>query len=680
MAMQPEYYPGDSYEEYLRMLAGMGNPTDVFARSLSPFTRPQSIPSFGAIPGFQYNDYLGADPTRGLRISSFKKDFPKAQKLDNPGATFPLNQTMEEDPVTVLRRNTDRARNYPREFGEMFNPSLNPEGDIGRYIPNNPAVSQSAKVQPPAQGPARPASDTRLFNYQIPATPKTPAAQAQSGPAQGGGLLDVDTDFFDDPTRMGLLQAGLGLMSAPRYSTNPNDVTLSSALARGLGGFIQGYGGTKKRLTEAEREKIEDEWKRTQMDKDIEYKDALIQMYGIQGEAQRKTAELNATEKQLQKQAINTQIERILEFEGKLGNATRRLELKRLGTADNTNQQNQFADLYREATNDRTPMEETLVASGKYTEEQAKKLRFTALETQYNKTLDLQTNPPKPESVPQGSAQERYTSDLQRVVGDSSLLNTPFHENAWALYYQSELEPKVSQDSVITKPSIYPVPDKYKYLFDSAQVDGKSVDNMGGFFVTSKPSDAQSKQLNSALADLAAVQKVEDQVIKIGIPNLEARLKQDDPEVAKLASQYGNMLMQLKESYNLGVLQELDKQEMQNIINNPTDPKSIRNIMRTVPLFTAQANVVKEAILDRNRPLANQYNINLENRFAQTYPGTQLTFSVPANLPTEQSKLNKRTDEILQGTGPIDVAPLQLNNGNDSDVPWYERTYNNLMN
>lgn len=55
-------------------------------------------------------------------------------------------------------------------------------------------------------------------------------------------------------------------MSAPRYSTNPNDVTLSSALARGLGGFVQGYGGTKKRLTEAERQKLEDEYQRSVRD------------------------------------------------------------------------------------------------------------------------------------------------------------------------------------------------------------------------------------------------------------------------------------------------------------------------------------------------------------------------------------------------------------------------------
>ena len=672
--------PGESYEEFRQRLLEMGYPVDVYDRSLSPFTQSQAIPTYGAIPGIQYNDYLGADPTRSLQISNFKKDYPKSQLVDNPGAIFPLNQTMEEDPITVLRRNTDRARNYPRDFSEMFNPSLNPEGDIGRYIPNKSAVSQSAKTQLPAQKPASPATNKNSLDFGVPAVPQSTApAQAQSAPAQGGGLLDVDTDFFDDPTRMGLLQAGLGLMSAPRYSTNPNDVTLSSGLARGLKGFIEGYGGTKKRLSEAERQRLDDEFKRQQMAKETEYKDALIQMYGIQGEAQRKTAELNATEKLQRKEAINAQIKRILEFEGKLGNVTRRLELERLGSSDNTNQQNQFADLYRESVTDRTPMEETLVASGKYTEEDAKKLRFTALETQYNKTLDLQTNPPKPTSVSQG-ARERYSSDLQKVVGDPSLLNTPFHENAWALYYQTELDPKVSQDSVITKPSIYPVPDKYKYLFDSAQVEGKSVDNMGGYFVTSKPSNAQSKQVNSALADLAAVQKVEDQVIKIGIPNLEERLKQNDPEVARLASQYGNMLMQLKESYNLGVLQELDKQEMQNIINDPTDPKSIRNFMRTVPLFTTQANVVKEAILDRNRPLANQYNINLEKRFAQTYPGTQLTFTVPANLPTEQSKLDKRTDQILQGTGPIDVAPLQLNNGNDSDVPWYERAYNNLTN
>jgi len=180
-----------------------------------------------------------------------------------------LPKTLGSDPASMIERQFQQYRD--RE------PIPEPTRPVA-VRPPSPAVQSRQMAAPPqqAQGPARPASDTRSFNYQIPAVPKTPApAQAQTAPSQGGGLLDVDTDFFDDPTRMGLLQAGLGLMSAPRYSTNPNDVTLSSALARGLGGYIQGYGGTKKRLSEEERQKIEDEYKRSQIEFDKLYKTAL---------------------------------------------------------------------------------------------------------------------------------------------------------------------------------------------------------------------------------------------------------------------------------------------------------------------------------------------------------------------------------------------------------------------
>ena len=598
-----------------------------------------------------------------------------AQELNDPSAVLrrklqtPPTPSLEEDPITVLRRNTDRARNYPRDFSEMFAPSMNPEGDIGRYIPNKPAVSRSAN----------PPRDTSSFNYNVPAAPKTPAVKT-------AGLLDTEEpaeggSFYDDPMRMGLLQAGLGLLSAPRYSTNPNDVTLSSALARGLGGFVQGYGGTKKRLSEAERQRIEDDWKRTQMEKDFEYKDALIQMYGIQGEAQRKNAELNATEKQLQKQAIAAQVERILKHEGKLGNTTRRLELNRLGTSDNTNQQNQFADLYRESTTDRTPMEETLVASGKYTEEDAKKLRFTALETQYNKILDLQTNPPNPPKDAQGSERERNIAKLTKGLRDPEYQKTPEYADAWFWYKTTELDPRANYDgSVIIQSSDFPPPPGYEPpTLQSGE--GRKLSQVGGVTISSKPSDTSQKQINDTLAGLATVQRVEDQLVTIGVPDFEERLKQNDPEVARLASQYGVMLMSIKEvPFNLGVLQELDKQEMQNIIANPTDPKNIRNIMRTLPTFMAQSSTVKQALLDRSAPIAEDYGINLREKFNRTYAPMSLTFDIPANLPKNQSKLDKRTDEILQGTGPIDVAPLQLNNGNDSEVPFYERWYNNLTN
>jgi hypothetical protein len=615
---------------------------------------------------------------------------------DPIAASFPAPRTamdligsgMQSDQIRSLERMGQAVtpmpplQSDPVEVIQQSDPATNPVA----VRPPSPAMQSRQMAAPPqqAQEPAKPPTNKNSFDFGISAVPQTPAVQAQSAPAQG--LLDTEeptdsTSWYDDPTRMGLLQAGLGLLSAPRYSTNPNDVTLSSALARGLGGYIQGYGGTKKRLTEAERQKIEDEWKRTQMEKDIEYKDALIQMYGIQGEAQRKTAEINTTEKQLQKQAINTQIERILEFEGKLGNATRRLELKRLGSSDNTNQQNQFADLYREATTDRTPMEETLVASGKYTEEQAKKLRFTALETQYNKTLDLQTNPPNPPKDAQGSERERNIAKLTKGLRDPEYQKTPEYADAWFWYKTTELDPRANYDgSVIIQSSDFPPPPGYEPpTLQSGE--GRKLSQVGGVTISSKPSETSQKQINDTLAGLATVQRVEDQLVSIGVPDFEERLKQNDPEVAKLASQYGVMLMSIKEvPFNLGVLQELDKQEMQNIIANPTDPKNIRNIMRTLPTFMAQSSTVKQALLDRSAPIAEDYGINLREKFDRTYAPMTLTFDIPENLPAEQSKLDKRTDEILQGTGPIDVAPLQLNNGNDSDVPFYERWYNNLTN
>lgn len=83
------------------------------------------------------------------------------------------------------------------------------------------------------------------------------------------------SSFYDDPMRMGLIQAGLGLLSAPQYSTNMNDVAFFPTAARGISGFLQGYGGTKERLATAEREKLEDEYKRSQIEFDKLYKTAL---------------------------------------------------------------------------------------------------------------------------------------------------------------------------------------------------------------------------------------------------------------------------------------------------------------------------------------------------------------------------------------------------------------------
>jgi len=81
-------------------------------------------------------------------------------------------------------------------------------------------------------------------------------------------------------------------------------------------------------------------------------------------------------------------------------------------------------------------MEETLVASGKYTEEDAKKLRFTALETQYNKILDLQTNPPKPPTESKGDALERAEDILITAEPGSTDIRV---SNAFDRIYSKEL-------------------------------------------------------------------------------------------------------------------------------------------------------------------------------------------------------------------------------------------------
>jgi len=172
-----------------------------------------------------------------------------------------------------------------------------------------PTRPQSVLPSPPqqAQGPANPPRDTRSFNYNIPTAPKTSAVQT-------AGLLDTedapesDTSWYDDPMRMGLLQAGLGLMSAPRYSTNPNDVTLSSALARGLGGFVQGYGGTKKRLSDEERQKLEDEYKRSVRDFNQRYMQTQMDATQKRLDNDEKTT----TEKVLQKEQEKTQKQAII--------------------------------------------------------------------------------------------------------------------------------------------------------------------------------------------------------------------------------------------------------------------------------------------------------------------------------------------------------------------------------
>jgi hypothetical protein len=260
------------------------------------YTELRSPYTFGPVPSPTYKSKEDGYPGGSEYLQRMNQpeinamlQYMDAQELNDPSAVLrrklktPPTPSLEEDPITVLRRNTDRARNYPRESSEMFSPSFNPEGDIINFRRMNTDRARNyqrdsdylpGKQTPPSMGPP-----PSTGNVLLPARTQTSAAQPESAPAQG--LLDTEdtpesgTSWYDDPMRMGLLQAGLGLLSAPQYSTNPNDVTLGSALAKGLGGFVQGYGTTKKRLSEAERQKLEDDYKRSQIEFDKLYKTAL---------------------------------------------------------------------------------------------------------------------------------------------------------------------------------------------------------------------------------------------------------------------------------------------------------------------------------------------------------------------------------------------------------------------
>lgn len=427
MAMLPEYYPvgagGDPLEEYLRTLAQKGYPTDVYPRAISPFTRPQAIPSFGAIPGTQYNDYLGADPTRSLRLSSFRKNYPKSLRVDNPGATLPAepSPSLEEDPITVLRRNTDRARNYPRESSEMFSPSFNPEGDIINFRRMNTDRARNyqrdSDYLPGQQTPPSMGAPPSTGNVSLPARPQTSAVQSPSAPAQGGGLLDIDTDFFDDPTRMGLLQAGLGLMSSPRYSTNPNDVTLSSALARGLGGFVQGYGGTKKRLSEAERQRIEDERDARKEEYDIMYLRALTTDAISRAQQTSATMTEKAEARRLAGQLKESQVSQILGKQSDL-NQTQRVERrKQLMGMSPEMLQSEYHQFFPTAEMQETQNLREKLAS--YTGQPAE--TYAAYESKdLISAISKFEEPQKPEAKPRGSQAERDEDILINATAEQA--------------------------------------------------------------------------------------------------------------------------------------------------------------------------------------------------------------------------------------------------------------------
>jgi len=656
MAMLPEYYPagagGDPLEKYLRTLAQMGDPTDVYPRAISPFTRPQAIPSFGAIPGTQYNDYLGADPTRSLRLSSFRKNYPKSLRVDNPGATLPAepSPSLEEDPITVLRRNTDRVRNYPRESSEMFSPSFNPEGDIINFRRMNTDRARNyQRDRDYLPGKQTPPRDTSSL-------PKTPAVKTT-------GLLDTEEpaeggSFYDDPMRMGLLQAGLGLMSAPRYSTNPNDVTLGSALAKGLGGFVQGYGGTKKRLSEAEQDRLDQEFKRSQMELDRMYKMALTD----ESAARAAREEANLTKQyEAEKQAEQRKREQILTImELQQGNATTLAQLNNL-SAEKVNEIYEGVVAPSQETRQRQELINQIQTGDNLTPDQ-KKILVEYAQNEESKYKDVMAMRDEyaaknrgPEQVSTAAFEnwlgtQTELTDIERNLVLSEVQRSGDTDSGFASV-QKIMNLKNAQKG--DQPKDSSTMSGTIILQDPQSLANYRPEDYPGYQATKsrdrvllKPMTGdQLKAMNDKGAAAQAIDAYLQELRKIPGNSLELKYKAlvEDPSLSALRSKFIHAIMKLKDAYGLGVLSGNDYDLLESALNDPTKILTIRNkenFIETVRQTGEQAyrSYAGDATLFNYDPLAyySQYIAN--------------SYQLPSTLANPFDQEQARKNKALQGT------------------------------
>ena len=210
-------------------------------------------------------------PTRAA-TREVRKALPPVSLLEDP--IVDARDLMPQRPL-LFRDGFPRPKTGSSSQGLIVDPTdLLPQQSttlIGRQsVDRSPAdiksIGREEKAKKPKQRATNPA------DLRMPETaPQAPAALLDTAEPSA----EPGTSWYDDPMRMGFIQAGLGLLSAPQYSTNMNDVAFFPTAARGISGFLQGYGGTKQRLAEEERQKLEDEFKRSQIEFDRLYKTAL---------------------------------------------------------------------------------------------------------------------------------------------------------------------------------------------------------------------------------------------------------------------------------------------------------------------------------------------------------------------------------------------------------------------
>jgi len=630
MAMLPEYYPGlpeDPYMEYLRKLGQ-------FQRSSSGSGQNPSFPASSYSPNaLDYLDQL---------------DQARLQQAVMPN----LPKNLNSDPASMIER---QFQQYQEKRQREAIPTNRSAETRGARPPANYDPLSSVQTRPRPVQPITPPTNKNSFDFGISAVPQT------SSPAQG--LLDTEEpteggSFYDDPMRMGLLQAGLGLMSSPRYSTNPNDVTLGSALARGLGGFVQGYGGTKKRLSEAEQDRLDQEFKRSQMELDRMYKMALTD----ESAARAARDEANLTKQyEAEKQAEQRKREQILTImELQQGNATTLAQLNNL-SAEKVNEIYEGVVAPSQETRQRQELISQIQTGDNLTPDQKKILVEYAQneESKYKDVMamrdDYAAKNRGPEQVSTAAFEnwlgtQTELTDIERNLVLSEVQRSGDTDSGFASV-QKIMNLKKAQKG--DQPKDSSTMSGTIILQDPQSLANYRPEDYPGYQATKsrdrvllKPMTGdQLKAMNDKGAAAQAIDAYLQELRQIPGNSLELKYKAlvEDPSLSALRSKFIHAIMKLKDAYDLGVLSGNDYDLLESALNDPTKILTIRNkenFIENVRQTGEQAyrSYAGDATLFNYDPLAyySQYIAN--------------SYQLPSTLANPVNQEQARKKKALQGT------------------------------
>jgi len=491
------------------------------------------------------------------------------------------------DPLTSLRPSMPQP------------PKMDVPVDYSESLINPPIPSQQA-ARNPVQPKQRPFDYGGTTRNSAPTSLLTDEPEGQaSGFSLPSGLLDFDTNFYDDPQRMGLIQAGLGMLAQPRYSTDPSKVSLNQALAGGLAGYLQGYGSTKQRLTQAEKDKLDEEFKRSQMRVDQKYKESLIK----------------------QADALVRNYESQILERGK-----------------------------ENATLNRNDIINVMTLEGDYTEAELRALPDEDLITRYGKYKDDVYDSKKPPKEPTPTEGERRGAVLESVYNvdpetgertiNEEILNSPLYRQNF-LDYMRTLKTTSSPNGEWTeyeKPQ-YPVPEGIITKIDLAG-PGQRMTDTGRFVRFEGMKSSQREKIDQAYVGINKIQNLQNKLEEYGLPNFMERLLKNDPQTREIMSDYYDLLLTLKNEggYNLGVLTGNDEEIMKSVVASPTE-MNIRNNFNTIESFMASFNTTKRNLMDNVKPVTSRYNIDPMQEYLDA-GFTPLRFDPIQLAPVQQDSMN----------------------------------------